>query len=145
VLKEDFFCCRYYAEAGVEYPYSRPPSHLTPEAFQTIYATSPIRHLRDSYEKFPPTLFLLGGKDMRVSNTQGKALYHALRTRGVKTEVYEFPEDGHALDSVTASLRSWEATIEWFRSAGAEAEAVAGGHGDAKKSLVRPTDPGVTS
>jgi dipeptidyl aminopeptidase/acylaminoacyl peptidase len=66
--------------------------------------------------RVPPTVIFLGGSDMRVSPTQGKAWYHALRTRGVKTAIYEFPGESHALDGLATSLRVWEAMLDWFRS-----------------------------
>jgi acetyl esterase/lipase len=118
---------RYYTESDVAYPFSSPPSYVTPDAFEALHAVSPMPHLDDHDgaggpgSRFPPTVIFVGGSDMRVSSTQGKAWYHALRTRGFKTAIYEFPGESHALDSVAATLRVWEATLDWFRSSQSEA------------------------
>ena len=50
-----------------------------------------------------PVLMLLGGKDKRVPNYEGKNYVHWLRSRGVEADCFIFPEDGHALDSGESS------------------------------------------
>ena len=56
-----------------------------------------------------PVLMLLGGKDKRVPNYQGKNYVHLLPSRGVKADCYVFPEDGHSLDSGDAYRGCFEA------------------------------------
>lgn len=64
-----------------------------------------------------PTLLLLGQNDRRVPNDQGRAWYHALKSRKeeVDCEMLLFPLNGHALDStVECELVGFESGLRWL-------------------------------
>jgi dipeptidyl aminopeptidase/acylaminoacyl peptidase len=42
-------------------------------------------------------LLVIGGSDKRVVPHQSVQYYHALKSMGVKTKMYYYPEDGHAV------------------------------------------------
>lgn len=69
-----------YAETTLPYPFSAPPTHLTPEAFTTLYNASPIRL---SHLARVPTLLLIGKDDRRVPPDQGRSWFHALKSNHI--------------------------------------------------------------
>ncbi len=44
-----------------------------------------------------PSLVLIGGSDKRVPPHQGFQYHNMLKDQGVKTKLYHYPEDGHAI------------------------------------------------
>ncbi|KAI0791089.1 alpha beta-hydrolase [Abortiporus biennis] len=98
----------YYEESGIAF---KPETILTPEIFKTLYQMSPIAYV-DNVQI--PVLLLLGEIDERVSPTQAKGYYHALKARGQDVEMLCFSEDGHPLESVEAQLISFQSSRDLF-------------------------------
>lgn len=73
---------------------------MSAQAYGTLFSKSPMSVAN---RVDVPVLMLLGGKDKRVPNYEGKNYVSWLRSRGVEAECFLFPEDGHALDSGKSS------------------------------------------
>lgn len=72
---------------------------------------SPITY----YDKMvTPTLVLHDVGDYRVTITQGYALYHALKDRGVKTYFYAYPIGGHSPADPVRMRDVYRRWIEWL-------------------------------
>ena len=63
-----------------------------------------------------PTLILLGQQDRRVPNYQALNWHYALKSNGVQSMVYSFPDTGHAMDSPEAEKYAFEAIIKFLDS-----------------------------
>ncbi|GAA6039217.1 hypothetical protein JCM8097_000474 [Rhodosporidiobolus ruineniae] len=108
-----------YAEGDLAYPFSSPPSHLTPETYAAMHRLSPIRF---AHQVKTPTLLLIGADDRRVPPDQGRAWFHALKNPGktgerekVEVEMLKFPGNGHPIaESVEAEWVAWEAGLRWL-------------------------------
>ncbi|TFK33329.1 Alpha/Beta hydrolase protein [Crucibulum laeve] len=120
----------YFSEFGLNYSISSSKSEvfrdnvhptraplITPEVFVKLHQVSPMAHVEAVRV---PVLLLIGGVDQRVSPTQGKDYYHALKGLRVvgkgdaKVEMLIFDSDSHPLDSVEASKVGFEAGVDWF-------------------------------
>ena len=53
-----------------------------------------------------PTLFIIGGKDLRVPAGQGIYIHKLLKSRGIETELKYYPEDGHSVASLEPGLNA---------------------------------------
>jgi len=51
-----------------------------------------------------PALILVGGKDLRATPHQSLAYHYALKSMGVKTKLYYYPEDGHGITTTEPSM-----------------------------------------
>ncbi|GAA5892740.1 hypothetical protein JCM6882_000570 [Rhodosporidiobolus microsporus] len=105
-----------FAEGTLPYPFSSPPSHLTPETFTKMHSISPLRH---AHQVKTPTLLLIGADDRRVPPDQGRAWFHALQKREegneVDVEMLKFPGNGHPIaETVEAEWVAWEAGLRWL-------------------------------
>ncbi len=98
----------YFEESGIPF---EPTSLVTSEVYAKLWAMSPLSHV-DKVRT--PTLLLLGDQDARVSPTQGKSFYHALKGRGRDVEMLMFKGDSHPLESVEAQQVYFEATRDLF-------------------------------
>ncbi|KAG9308672.1 Alpha/Beta hydrolase protein [Chiua virens] len=97
-----------FAEAGLAYMSS---TGVTPEAYKTFYDASPMAHVGNVRT---PVLLILGGSDLRVPPTQGKTYFHALKERGVPTEMLMFPGEGHSFEGVEALRVTYASIRDWF-------------------------------
>jgi dipeptidyl aminopeptidase/acylaminoacyl peptidase len=61
-----------------------------------------------------PTLVLQDTGDYRVTISQGYALYHALKDRGVRTEFYAYPIGGHSPSDPVRIRDVYRRWIEWL-------------------------------
>ena len=61
-----------------------------------------------------PVLLQIGAKDLRVPPSQGLRYYQFLKSRGVTTELFLYPEDCHSLASVATSADVFVQSIAWF-------------------------------
>ncbi|GAA6013195.1 hypothetical protein JCM10207_006201 [Rhodosporidiobolus poonsookiae] len=101
-----------FAEGTLPYPFTAPPSFVTPSSFAQMHSISPIRHA--SAVK-TPTLLLIGADDRRVPPDQGRAWFHALRQTGAEVEMLKFPGNGHPIaETVEAEWVAWEAGARWL-------------------------------
>lgn len=83
---------------------------LTAEDYAQMYKMSPI-----STPLKIPGLVVLGQKDRRVPYEAGKIYASLSRAKGVKTEVYIYPESDHRLaDSVETSVDVIVKTLSFF-------------------------------
>lgn len=88
------------------YDLAHPPL-LTADIYDKLWAASPMS-VADKVKS--PVCMILGGKDKRVPNYEGRNYVHYLQGRGLKNvKCYMFPEDGHALDSGDAYRGVFEA------------------------------------
>ena len=72
---------------------------------------SPITY----YQKMvTPTLILQDTGDYRVTITQGYELYHALKDRGVRTELYTYPIGGHSPADPVRIRDVYRRWVEWL-------------------------------
>lgn len=76
---------------------------------------SPVSHL-DKVEA--PMAFMLGSKDRRVPEADGRRYVNALRSRGVPTRVLVFPEDTHALSQPQTDYEQWLNAAWWLKQHG---------------------------
>ena len=56
----------------------------------------------------------LGLKDRRVPPSQGLEWYHALRARGIATQLLTYPEDVHAIDKPASEADHWVNCALWL-------------------------------
>ncbi|KAH8092165.1 Alpha/Beta hydrolase protein [Cristinia sonorae] len=106
----------YFEEAGIQY---LPTSLMTPELYQKLFNMSPIAHV-DKTRDDTPLLLVLGERDARVANAQGKQYYHALKGRGKNIRLVTFKEDNHSLDTVEAVRGVYRFVSELFEQAKAK-------------------------
>jgi dipeptidyl aminopeptidase/acylaminoacyl peptidase len=77
-----------------------------------VYArSSPINFIRNVTT---PTLVAVGDSDAECPAPQSYEFWHALKTRGVKTELVVFPGEGHAIRKPEHVQDLLERTIAWF-------------------------------
>ncbi|GAA5942370.1 hypothetical protein JCM3775_003237 [Rhodotorula graminis] len=107
-----------WLEAGLPYSFDGPPTHVDPATHKRFYDVSPLRH---AHQVKTPTLLLIGLDDRRVPSDQGRAWFHALKSRPdgaaakVDVEMLAFPGNGHPIDStVEAEWCAFEAGVEWL-------------------------------
>lgn len=88
---------------------------MTPAAYTTLFAASPIAHVDKVKAK---VMLHIGGVDLRVAPTQGVGYYHALKGRGNVVDMLVFPKDSHALVLRVETARIiWESARDWFDDA----------------------------
>lgn len=98
----------YFYEFGL--PFSA-TTLLTPSIYEKLWPMSPISHV-DKVKA--PVLLCLGLEDRRVANTHGRALYHALKGRGIDVDLLEFKGESHPLEGVESARVGWEAGVDLF-------------------------------
>jgi dipeptidyl aminopeptidase/acylaminoacyl peptidase len=77
-----------------------------------VYArSSPINYIRNVTT---PTLVLVGDSDAECPAPQSYEFWHALKTRGVKTQLVVYPGEGHAIRKPEHVQDLLERTIAWF-------------------------------
>jgi len=77
-----------------------------------VYArSSPINYIRNVTT---PTLVAVGDSDAECPAPQSYEFWHALKTRGVKTQLVVYPGEGHAIRKPEHVQDLLERTIDWF-------------------------------
>jgi len=77
-----------------------------------VYArSSPINFIRNVTT---PTLVAVGDSDAECPAPQSYEFWHALRTRGIKTQLVVYPGEGHAIRKPENVQDLLERTIAWF-------------------------------
>ena len=61
-----------------------------------------------------PTMVLVGLNDLRTTVAEAEQYYHALQLRHVPTELYELPDEPHALQRPSHLAAQSAAILEWF-------------------------------
>jgi dipeptidyl aminopeptidase/acylaminoacyl peptidase len=61
-----------------------------------------------------PTMVLVGLNDLRTTVAEAEQYYHALQLRHVATELYELPDEPHALQRPSHLAAQSSAILEWF-------------------------------
>jgi dipeptidyl aminopeptidase/acylaminoacyl peptidase len=61
-----------------------------------------------------PTLVAVGDSDAECPAPQSYEFWHALKTRGVKTQLVVYPGEGHAIRKPEHVQDLLERTIAWF-------------------------------
>ncbi|MEA3176346.1 MAG: hypothetical protein QOF42_3757 [Gammaproteobacteria bacterium] len=61
-----------------------------------------------------PTMVLVGLNDLRTTVAEAEQYYHALQLRHVATELYELPDEPHALQRPSHLAAQSTAILEWF-------------------------------
>ncbi|CAI5509579.1 unnamed protein product [Closterium sp. Naga37s-1] len=84
----------------------------TAAELQTFLKASPIAY---ASKVKVPTLFVLGGKDLRVPSSNGLQLVHALRAQGLEARVLMMPEDVHAIDKPQSEFEQWITVASWLK------------------------------
>ncbi|CAI5979169.1 unnamed protein product [Closterium sp. NIES-65] len=84
----------------------------TAAELQTFLKASPITY---ASKVKVPTLFVLGGKDLRVPSSNGLQLVHALRAQGLEARVLMMPEDVHAIDKPQSEFEQWITVASWLK------------------------------
>ncbi|CAI5472870.1 unnamed protein product [Closterium sp. Yama58-4] len=84
----------------------------TAAELQTFLKASPITY---ASKVKVPTLFVLGGKDLRVPSSNGLQLVHALRAQGLEARVLMMPEDVHAIDKPQSEFEQWLTVASWLK------------------------------
>ncbi|KNZ55142.1 hypothetical protein VP01_2755g3 [Puccinia sorghi] len=109
-----------YAEAGIKFPLLSSESSersdideigkvsVNETDFKILRDSSPIKFIQNVKT---PTLILLGNQDRRVSNQQGLAWYHGLKSLKTEAELVLFKDNSHPLNSILAELHSF---MIWF-------------------------------
>jgi dipeptidyl aminopeptidase/acylaminoacyl peptidase len=79
-----------------------------------IYArSSPINFIRNATT---PTLIAVGDSDAECPAPQSYEFWHALKTRGIKTQLVLYPGEGHAIRKPEHVQDLLERTIAWFNT-----------------------------
>jgi dipeptidyl aminopeptidase/acylaminoacyl peptidase len=79
-----------------------------------VYArSSPINFIRNVTT---PTLVLVGDSDAECPAPQSYEFWHALKTRGVKTQLVVYPGEGHAIRQAEHVQDLLQRTIAWFNA-----------------------------
>jgi dipeptidyl aminopeptidase/acylaminoacyl peptidase len=103
----------YYGENLIDQwmiPYFGASVYETP----TVYArSSPINFIRTVTT---PTLILVGDSDAECPAPQSYEFWHALKTRGVKTQLVVYPNEGHAISKPEHVEDVLSRTIGWFNT-----------------------------
>jgi dipeptidyl aminopeptidase/acylaminoacyl peptidase len=77
-----------------------------------IYARSaPITFIKNATT---PTLILVGDRDGECPAPQSFEFWHALKTRGVETQLVIYPDEGHSIGQAEHERDVTRRTIEWF-------------------------------
>ncbi|GJP44976.1 hypothetical protein CLOM_g4369 [Closterium sp. NIES-68] len=79
---------------------------------QAFLKASPVSH---ASKVKVPTLFIIGGKDLRVPSSNGLQLVHALRSQGLEARVLMMPEDVHAIDKPQSEFEQWLTVASWLK------------------------------
>jgi dipeptidyl aminopeptidase/acylaminoacyl peptidase len=89
----------------------------------TVYTrSSPINFVRNVVT---PTLMLVGDSDAECPAPQSYEFWHALKTRGVKTQLVVYPNEGHAIRKPEHVEDVLSRTIAWFNTSLAPQSAAA--------------------
>jgi dipeptidyl aminopeptidase/acylaminoacyl peptidase len=59
-------------------------------------------------------MVLVGMNDLRTTVAEAEQYYHALQLRHVATELYELPDEPHALQRPSHLAAQSSAILEWF-------------------------------
>jgi dipeptidyl aminopeptidase/acylaminoacyl peptidase len=101
----------YYGENLIDQwmiPYFGAPVYDNP----AVYArSSPINYIRNVTT---PTLIAVGDSDAECPAPQSYEFWHALKTRGVKTQLVIYPGEGHAIRKPEHVQDLLARTIGWF-------------------------------
>lgn len=89
------------------------PMPYTEEQLIKFYRHSPASVLGSVVA---PTIVLVGEKDLRVPNYQGKQWHCWLKAKDVKTELYSFPEANHSLFLGNSEKPVLQAITDFFES-----------------------------
>ena len=76
---------------------------MTEEKLLKMHRASPMAHI---HNVVTPTIVVLGLKDRRVPNYQGKEFYYHLKARQVPCEIFAY-EDPHAITQVHFAYDAW--------------------------------------
>jgi len=76
---------------------------LTEESLKTMFKASPIYHVQNVTT---PTIIILGNKDQRVPNYQGKEFYYHLVSKNIPTKIFSY-SDPHAITQVHFAYDAW--------------------------------------
>ena len=87
---------------------SYPP---TAEENQIFYHKSPISVVKNVTT---PSMLIIGGSDKRVPPHQGYHYFNILKAQGVKTKLYNYPEDGHSVAGNETSIDALMNISLWF-------------------------------
>ena len=72
---------------------------------------SPLKYIKNAKT---PTLIHFGENDRRVSISQGRELYTALKKMGVPTEFIIYPNMGHGIPNIRYNMVLMQAEFNWF-------------------------------
>lgn len=78
---------------------------------ETFWSNSP---LKDISKVTTPTLFVVGGNDVRVPLPQSVEMYNALKSLGVPTHLYVAPREPHGWAELRHRLNKMNLELEWF-------------------------------
>jgi len=98
---------------------------LSGSTYSALQSASPIAHVKKVKAN---VLLFMGEIDNRVSPTQGRGYYHALRACGAVglgqvideskpqqlVEMLTFPGEGHPLEGTEAYRVEWECAFDWL-------------------------------
>jgi dipeptidyl aminopeptidase/acylaminoacyl peptidase len=70
--------------------------------------------IQHAWRATTPTIFHVGGRDVRVPPTQSILLYRALKAAGVPTELYVAPGEPHNYRKPSHKLFKIQADLAWF-------------------------------
>lgn len=84
---------------------------LEREDVLAMYDKSPISRLENVVT---PSLFIIGGSDLRVPPNQGMYFWKGLKAKGVETEVCYYPDDGHAVSSTEQGIDAMMNMTRWW-------------------------------
>ncbi len=70
--------------------------------------------LKDVAKVKTPTLFIVGGSDVRVPLPQSVEMYQALKTNGVPTHLYVAPREPHGWGELRHRLYKINVELDWF-------------------------------
>ncbi len=70
--------------------------------------------LKDISKVTTPTLFVVGGSDVRVPPPQSVEMYNALKSLGVPTHLYIAPREPHGWAELRHRLNKMNLELEWF-------------------------------
>ena len=101
----------YYGQNGIDQwmiPYFGASVYDDP----AVYAkSSPINFIKNVQT---PTLVIVGDRDAECPPPQSYEFWHALKTRGVKTEFVLYPGEGHAFHDPQHIRDRFQRILEWF-------------------------------
>ena len=82
-----------------------------PEKYKVLHEKSPIAHVKNVRT---PTLFLIGGKDLRVPPFQGIAFYHAIPDT-VSKRLRFYPDENHSIGKPATGYDCSVEALRWIK------------------------------